>query len=845
MKPFRSVSSPRGAPLKCGRTRWHLPLVAGLSLAFATACGEDDDGGTTPPPVEEPAKYEATIRRTAHGIPHITAKDMGSLSYGQGYAFAKDHVCILSDQIIKVRGERARYLGPGPSSFYAGSDFGYKVLQIHEKAEAAFPKLPADIQEMFNGYVAGFNRYVKETPPEKLPRPCTNAPWVKPISAVDLFAYDISVGLAGSSYQLILAIAAAVPPIPGASSEGRPPMESFKVERPEHHSVGSNGWAIGADRSANGRGMVVANPHFPWEGELKLWESHLTVPGQLNVYGVGLLGVPAVLIGFNDHVAWTHTFSSGQRMTLYGLQLVPGKPTRYKYGTEERDMVARDVTILVKLPEGSLTSVTQKFYSSHYGPIIAIPNVAPWTTQTALTYRDANLENTQLVSQFVGMNRAKSLEEFQNVFAQVQGIPWVNTMAADRQGNVWYADATPTPNLSQTAIATWRAASNMPTQPTYAIWRDMGLVLLDGSNPENEWREVPNARSPGLVPYSGIPKLARRDFVFNANDSYWLANPAQPLTGFSPMHGLEGVGQTPRTRMNAVLLTERDGASGSDNKFTVAELENAILGNRGMMAELLRSQVVARCTGVPTVQVNTTVIDISLACATLAAWDGRYDTGSKGAALWREFSGAFSMGELSTGASAAGVASLYAVPFDAAKPIETPNTLKAAPTNGGSDSVLIALANAVYRLNLARIPVDAPLGQSQYSTRVDGKRVPIHGGGSYDGTANVVSWGTLKSTTPDSDFSAVRGADMINSRTNLTDTGYVINNGSSFIMAMEFTENSVNGRAVLTYSQSSDKASPYFADQTELFSNKQWRPIVFTEEAIVANKVDEVKISGN
>ncbi|QSQ16307.1 penicillin acylase family protein [Myxococcus landrumensis] len=844
MKTFRAVFSPRGAPLKSGRTRWHLPLLAGLSLAFATACGEDDDGGPKLPP-EEPPKYEATIRRTSHGIPHITAKNMASLSYGQGYAFAKDHVCILSDQIIKVRGERARYMGQGPGNTFVGSDFGYRVLQLHEKAEAAFPKLPADIQEMFQGYVAGFNRYVTETPPENLPKPCTNAPWVKPITAVDLFAYDISVGLAGSSYQLILAIAAATPPITGASTEGRPPMDSFKVERPEHHSVGSNGWAIGADRAANKRGMVVANPHFPWEGELKLWESHLTVPGELNVYGVGLLGVPAVLIGFNDHVAWTHTFSSGQRMTLYGLQLVPGKPTRYKYGSGERDMVARDITVLVKLPEGSVTSITQRFYSSHYGPVIAIPGVAPWTAQSVLSVRDANLDNTQLVSQFVGMNRAKSLAEFQSVYEKVQGIPWVNTMAADRDGNVWYADATPTPNLSEQAIAMWRAASNMPGTPTFNIWREMGLVLLDGSNPENEWRDVANARGPGLVPYSGIPKLSRRDFVFNANDSYWLANPAQPLTGYSPMHGLEGVGQSPRTRMNAVLLTEKNGASGADNLFTVAELENAILGNRGMTAELLRDQVVARCTGVPTVQVNTTVINISQGCAALAAWDGRYDATSKGAALWREFSGSFSMGELSTGVSGAGTSSLYAELFDATKPIETPRTLKAAPTDGSADSVLVALANAVYRLGLARIPVDAPLGQSQYSTRVDGKRIPIHGGGAYDGTANIVSWGTLKSTTPDSDFSAVRGTNLINSRTNLTDTGYVINNGSSFIMAMEFTEKSVSGRAVLTYSQSSDKASPYFADQTELFSNKQWRPIVFTEEAITAAKVDEVTISGN
>ncbi|MCP3101377.1 acylase [Myxococcus sp. K15C18031901] len=831
-----SVSSPAGASWKSRRTRWHLPVLAGLSLLVATACSDDDDEGVTPPP-EGPAKYEATIRRTAHGIPHITAKDMGSLSYGQGYAFAKDHVCILSDQIIKVRGERARYHGAGPGNTYAGSDFGYRMLGIHENATKAFPDQPEELQEMFKGYAAGFNRYIAETPPDKLPAPCTNARWVKPIDAVDLFAYDISVGLAGSSYQLILAIAAATPPNLTSGAALRPAPGSFKVERPELSSVGSNGWAIGAERSATGHGMVVANPHFPWEGELKLWESQLTVPGQLNVYGVGLLGVPAVLIGFNDHVAWTHTFSSGQRMTLYGLKLVPGKPTRYKYGNEERDMVAEDITILVRLPEGSVTNVTQRFYRSHYGPIIVIPGTAEWTEQTVLTYRDANLENTQLVAQFVGMNRAKSLEEFQNVYANVQGIPWVNTMAADRAGNVWYTDATPTPNLTPTAIATWRAASSGLDPATTALWNGMGLVLLDGSNPENEWQTVTGARSPGLVPFSGVPKLARRDFVFNANDSYWLANPAQPLTGFSPLHGLEDVPQTPRTRMNATLLTEQNGASGPDNKFTVAELQDAILSNRGMTADLLVDSVVARCQGVTTVTYNGAPVDIRQACTVLAGWDKRYDVNSVGAVLWREFNGHFSLAQISEGAP------LFAVAFDKAHPIATPNTLVPAPATG-ADPVLQGLAGAVTRLASAKLAVDVKLGDAQYSTRVDGKRIPIHGGAGQDGTANVVSWGTLKSSTPAADFSATRGT-LVNSRTNLTTSGYVINNGSSFIMAMGFTDTGVDARAVLTYSESSDKSSPYFADQTELFSAKQWRPIAFTEAEIAASKVDEVTISGN
>ena len=57
-------------------------------------------------------------------------------------------------------------------------------------------------------------------------------------------------------------------------------------------ALASNGWAVGGDASASGHGMVVANPHFPWFGEARLWECHLTLPGELYVYGVSLLGTP-------------------------------------------------------------------------------------------------------------------------------------------------------------------------------------------------------------------------------------------------------------------------------------------------------------------------------------------------------------------------------------------------------------------------------------------------------------------------------------------------------------------------------------------------------------------------
>jgi acyl-homoserine-lactone acylase len=74
------------------------------------------------------------------------------------------------------------------------------------------------------------------------------------------------------------------------------------------------------------------------------------------------------------------------------------------------------------------------------------------------------------------------------------------------------------------------------------------------------------------------------------------------------------------------------------------------------------------------------------------------------------------------------------------------------------------------------------------------------------------------------------------SRRYLTHDGYPINRGSSFVMVVGFTDASPRARAVLTYGQSGDPDSPHFSDQTELFSQKRSRPILFTEDEIRSDK---------
>src|SRR5688500_4066500 len=74
------------------------------------------------------ARYEATIRRTSFGIPHIQAADLPSLGFGEGYAQAEDHLCTIADQVVRRRGERSKYFGRGQGDRHLVSDIVVKAL---------------------------------------------------------------------------------------------------------------------------------------------------------------------------------------------------------------------------------------------------------------------------------------------------------------------------------------------------------------------------------------------------------------------------------------------------------------------------------------------------------------------------------------------------------------------------------------------------------------------------------------------------------------------------------------------------------------------------------------------
>ncbi len=766
------------------------------------------------PTVATSSGYEAEVSRTEHGVAHVVADTWGSLGFGQGWACARDHLGTIADQITKVRGRRALHFGAGPGGAHVASDLGYRMLDVDARAEAFLSAQSPDSRALVEGYAAGVNLAIAQLGDEwELPAWCADAPWIGPITASDLCAHLVDVTLMASGRNLVGLIGRAEAPGPDG------PVAPSPIEALGSSGAASNGWAFGRGATRTGRGSVMANPHFPWTGEARFWECHLTIADQLDVYGACLLGAPGVHIGFNRAVAWTHTFSRGFRFTLYRLDLVPGDPTRYRFGEEERSMTPTSVSCEVRTPDGGVDTVERTLWSTHHGPMVNLPLLG-WGLDTGFAYRDANIDNTAFLEQFMGMDRAADLDEFKRAFATSMGMPWANTMAADTDGETWYIDASATPNLS--VEAQQRFVHRTETDPVAALLAENRVAMLDGSDPDDTWIDEPGARSPGLVPHARLPRLEGTDFVANANDSHWLTHPASPLVGYSVLHGRERTARSLRTRANLLACLRLVETPTVD----IEAMADEVLSNRSLTADLLLDAGVVRCRRAAD-DGHARAADLHRAADILERWDRTADLSAVGTALWRETLAPFAAADL------LGAGSLFAEPFDPADALDTPRGL--AERIGDADPFVDAVLAALAALDAAGLDPTEPLQVHQWAMR-GAHRVAVHGGGERDGVLNILTpIGALPTTTIEPDGPDGEPVDGRTAVTGLRVGGYRVTYGASFTLLVDFTDDGPVAVSNLAYGQSGDPASVHHRDGTEAYAAKFLRPVRFTTADIAAD----------
>lgn len=782
-------------------------MVAGLVTTLALgACSRDKDGGAAPPPPSQTAsRIQVEVARTSHGVPHVRAADYRSLAYGLAYAYAQDNVCMFADSVLTVRGERSLFFGAdarprqrsgdeygGGSGFMdlsnEDSDFFFKGYLDIEQLRANYAAGAPEPRQLLEGFVEGYNRYLKDNA-GKLPASCADAKWVRPITLDDMYLVVAEKALHASGQAFARDFVAAGR-VPGAAlglaktSPRRIDASTLvaQLERLNRQGFGSNALAVGKDLSANGRGLLLGNPHYPWTTADRFYQAHLTVPGRYDAMGVIIGGVPAVVIGFNKDVVWSHTVTFAYHFTTFRLALDPTDPTgtTYLYDGERRKMTSKTVDVDALLADGLVGRRSKTFYFSHQGAVIVRPAAGmTWTAGAAYVLADPNRHNTRMLEQWLGIGKAGSVRALKDSLDKVVGLPWVNTVAADREGDVLYADASVVPHMNADKFA--NGCLLVPA-----------ALMFDGSRSSCAWGQDAGA-PPGIYSPANAPWMLRTDYVGNSNDSYWLTNPKSLLTGpaplgFSPLYGRTGVEQTLRTRIGFRQLEDLLAQRG---KLTLDEMQALAFSNRVYAAELVLPALLPACAALSD--------ELSRrACNVLQAWDRRANVDSHGAVLFREF---WSL--------ASAIPNKWATPFDPADPVNTPHGVAPA----AMPAMLEALRTAAGTLQSLGVPLDARLGDYQVEPR-NGVRIPLHGG-------NGNREGTYSSLTM---------------RTGLTASGYVgAHWGQSYIQTVGFDQQGPVAQGMLTYGQSTDPKSPWYADQTRVYSRKEWPVLPFTQERIKAD----------
>lgn len=746
----------------------------------------------------------ATIRYTEYGIPHILARNYADLGFGTGWAQAADQVCTLADGFVTVRGERARWFGadaPADSALSSAtrnlsSDLYFRGVReagtVEKLMAEPAPRGPGrEVKELMRGFAAGYNTWLKKN---RITDPaCRGAAWVRPVSVQDVAARNFALAVLGGQGRAVDGITAAQPPTsatpptvtPDARDAARAARELFAADSAD---MGSNAVAFSGATTANGRGLLLGNPHYPWQGGRRFWQSQQTIPGELDVAGGSLLGSATISIGHNARVAWSHTVATGVTLNLHQLTLDPADPTTYLVDGRPERMTERKVTVAVKDGE----PVTRTQWWTRYGPVVTSLGAGlplPWTTTTAYALNDPNATNLRASDTALGFSKARGTSDVLAALRRTQGLPWVNTVAADSRGHTLFTQSQVLPRITDELAQRCSTPLGRVTYPA------SGVAILDGSRGDCALGSDPDAVQPGIFGPAEMPVLQDAPYAENSNDSAWLANAERPLTGYERVFGTVGTQRSMRTR-GALQDVSAMAARG---KLTVRDLQAHQFADRVPAGDLVAADAAKACAALPggtATGSDGKAVDVSGACGVLAAWDRTADTGSRGALLfdrlWRKLP----------------VAQLWKVPFSAADPVGTPNTL-----NTDAPAFSTALADTVAELRAAGIALDSPLGEHQFVVR-NGKRIAVPGG-----TESLGVWNKVEPVW------------------NPAGGGYTeVTTGSSYIQAVGWDGGRCPvARTLLTYSQSSDPDSPHFSDQTRLLSAEKWVTSRFCEKDILSS----------
>ena len=526
---------------------------------FATSRGGDRELARW----EQQAR-DVTIVRDDWGIAHIHGKTDADAVFGLMYAQAEDDFNRVETNYINAMGRLAEAEGEG--EIYR--DLRMKLFIDPDTLRAKYDASPVWLKALMNAYADGLNYYLARHP-QVTPRVIKHfEPWM---------ALSFSEGSIGGDIERISL--RDLEAFYGRRSAGATPADNGSAFR---EPSGSNGIAIAPSNTAAHHALLLINPHtsFFFRSEVQV-----TSDEGLGAYGAVTWGQFFVDQGFNDRLGWMHT-SSGVDAVDEFLETVTrtGDRYTYRYGSEERPVVASTITVPYRSASGAMASRTFTVYRTHHGPIVR--EAAGRWVSVALMQKPI-----EALSQSYLRTKARTYKAFRDVM-ELHANSSNNTIYADADGNIAYF------------------------HPQFIPRRDDRFDYthpVDGSDPATDWK--------GLHGVDDVPRLLNpsNGWIQNTNNwPYSAAGPNSPKRESFPRY-MDVAGENPRG-LHAVRVLE------GKHDFTLGSLIGAAYDSYLTAFAQLVPTLVSAYDEIPTSDpLHARVAD---QIAALRGWDYRWSVSS-------------------------------------------------------------------------------------------------------------------------------------------------------------------------------------------------------------------------
>ena len=395
------------------------------------------------------------VVRDAEGVPHIFAASERDGWFALGYAHAQDRLWQMEFQRRVAQGRLAEFIGERAFD----TDRLMRTLGFARLAERIAARLDEDSRTQLDAYAAGVNAFLAAGPVLPIEFHAFGIdpePW-KPADSVGwllVMAWDLSGNWRTELGRLRFAAKLGpartgelLPPYPGDEALPLPDFGKLYAELaptagallalspPTEQAIGSNSWVVAGSRSESGRPLLANDPHLGLQAPALWYLAHVATPAG-NVVGGTLPGVPFVVLGRNDQVAWTMTTTNSDTQDLFVEKLAPGDADSYVTPAGTAKFEVREEVIRVRGEERRI-----KVRSTRHGPVLsdavkALGDSAPVGHVMALAWTALRDEAATLRSGF-RINRARNRDEFIAALRDFHA-PHQNVVFADRDGHIGF-----------------------------------------------------------------------------------------------------------------------------------------------------------------------------------------------------------------------------------------------------------------------------------------------------------------------------------------------------------------------------------------------------------------------